>query len=510
MGAEELMRIPWALCWLALPGLAQAATIVVDPTGGGDVTTMKEAGELAEAGDRVEIRAGTYVEEKVWFPESLTIVGDGRDVTILDGGSSARYGMYISADSDLSGVGFTGFTEAALSLVSEDEEWANSQVSIHDVALWNNGYGIQLVTWVWTDVQVVEATFADITSAGVSTYGFEGNLLVESCMFLDSTYGVALSSYPFILEGSRLTLVHNTFVGVEYGFSADGSYSMSAVELYAWNNLVGGSGKVGWGADSYVSGEAAGNVVGPDVSTASKNFSTSFDDSANTSGDPLFVDRSDDGDWTNDDLHLLLGSAAIDIGVDDVATLPTDLDGISRPVDGDADGTALPDAGAYEFVRLDEDGDGSLAASVGGEDCDDADPTILPGVDDPCGDGVDQDCDGADPPCGRDTGLADTGGGPGEEPGGDTASPQDSGSPTEDTGPVEGDSGRDSASGGGDAPGGEAAPPPCGCAGRQALVLWPLWLLVARRRRRSNPSEGPRDSFTCLAVGEAVVAELRN
>ena len=43
-------------------------------------------------------------------------------------------------------------------------------------------------------------------------------------------------------------------------------------------------------------------------------------------------------------------------------------------------------------ARTDADGDGSL----GGEDCDDADPEVHPGADDPPKDGVDQDCDGQD------------------------------------------------------------------------------------------------------------------
>jgi hypothetical protein len=41
----------------------------------------------------------------------------------------------------------------------------------------------------------------------------------------------------------------------------------------------------------------------------------------------------------------------------------------------------------------DEDGSGALA------DCNDDDPTIFPGAEEVCGDGVDQDCSGQDLPC---------------------------------------------------------------------------------------------------------------
>jgi hypothetical protein len=68
---------------------------------------------------------------------------------------------------------------------------------------------------------------------------------------------------------------------------------------------------------------------------------------------------SDWGNSTNvtEDFHLQATSPVIDAGsIDDAST--ADLDGLPRVADGDANGTSLPDMGAYEIQPPDADGDG--------------------------------------------------------------------------------------------------------------------------------------------------------
>jgi len=100
----------------------------------------------------------------------------------------------------------------------------------------------------------------------------------------------------------------------------------------------------------------------------------------NIDADPLFVDPGhwDDAGTPDDpsddtfilgDYHLLPGSPCVDAGTNDVdnpdtpeiETLPaTDLAGIPRIIDGDLDGTATVDIGAYEYLPGDVNYDGRV------------------------------------------------------------------------------------------------------------------------------------------------------
>ena len=57
------------------------------------------------------------------------------------------------------------------------------------------------------------------------------------------------------------------------------------------------------------------------------------------------------------DFRIMPGSPVVDAGTND-DVVPEDLDGNARPTDGDEDGTAIIDIGAYELMPPDRDGDG--------------------------------------------------------------------------------------------------------------------------------------------------------
>ena len=390
---------------LTLLSLAHAATIVVDPAGGGDVTTLADAADLAEDGDTIEVRAGTYHEEGAKFLQAnLTIQGDGRDVTVVDGGGTKGIGFMFESGVDLSCLSFRNFDgdEAVLLYFSRGSE--PTSALLHDLAIEDSDatWPLNIVSNTSTSIVVEGSVFSNLNGAGspvCTCSDFVGDLWLENNLFVDSNgaleFGQVGSTSANWQDGNSATLVHNTFLGLPTAIFAMGQGDQTA-EVYAYNNLMSGV-EHPWTTSTYVKGEIADNFVADDCANPGEAEDPDMDDASNYAGDPMIADYSDDGDWTNDDLRLLPGSSAIDIGREGVASSTTDFVGTLRPQDGDHDGTPLPDAGAYEFIYLDEDADGHLSEEVLGDDCDDADPEVHPGATELCN-GKDDDCDGQTDP----------------------------------------------------------------------------------------------------------------
>jgi hypothetical protein len=119
----------------------------------------------------------------------------------------------------------------------------------------------------------------------------------------------------------------------------------------------------------------------------------------NISADPEFVDPA------ARDFRLAEGSPCRDAGTP--GNLLVDLVGRARSLDGDGDGTAIPDMGALEAGSSCHDADadgfgapGDLDCPGGTEtDCDDTNPDVFPGAVDLPGNSVNESCDGAPAAC---------------------------------------------------------------------------------------------------------------
>jgi hypothetical protein len=164
--------------------------------------------------------------------------------------------------------------------------------------------------------------------------------LIANNTFAGSGAGIQLITTPHMppVVGARTSIVNNIVTGGSSGIEVTGTTDHTIT--FANNNV--------WA-------NASGNWVGDIPDQVGLN--------GNISVDPMFVDA------LAGDYRLQAGSPCIDTGATGTGVPATDHDGLPRPLDGDLDGIALPDIGAFEFAP-DADADGRNVVA----DCDDDNP----------------------------------------------------------------------------------------------------------------------------------------
>lgn len=343
---------------LALIQVAQARTWTVDADGGGDAATVEEGVALLSDGDTLRIGAGVFdVMDVTVDVDNVHISGAGAEMTTLtaidvDDVDTVQALVLRGRNITVSDMTFSGYgdLDPSTSLVLS----VNDETVVERCHFTNNATAIRVAEGALFSVSIFDSVFVNNLGA-VYIPDFVGSLVVENNLFLDSGWGVYFSGLYSAGRFDLISVVNNTFVGdewaVQIGNATYGYAGIGATKVEIVNNVFADV-EYSWMVDLHDGylprGEIRNNVYTPG-STSSLDEGSPIVESHNLEADVSFVAWSDDGDWTNDDLHVVEGSAAIDIGVDGYATSPADADGYARPIDGDGDGLALPDAGAYEL-----------------------------------------------------------------------------------------------------------------------------------------------------------------
>ena len=272
------------------------------PGWGYDHFALIQDGIDAVAGSTVNVAAGTYYEN-ITLIDGVQVLGEGADVTTIDGGGS---GSVVTASSVGATTVLDGFTIT------------NGSAT--------NGGGMSNTS---SSPVVSNCIFsANSANHGGGMYNFvDSSPVVTNCTFSGNS---ADSGGGVNNEGSSATVTNCTF---------SGNSASQGGGMYNWNN----SSPVMTNCIFWGNGE---EIYNDETSTPVVSYCDvegEYTGDGNIDADPLFVDAG------TGDYHLQAGSPCIDVGNNSAPSIPaTDFEGNPRVLDGNGDLVAVVDMGVDE------------------------------------------------------------------------------------------------------------------------------------------------------------------
>jgi cysteine-rich repeat protein len=297
-------------------------------------------------------------------PITFTSTGTGMSqwfgVLFLPGAATPAF-SHVNISEGSTGIQIGGGDEG--NQVDPNPSWVS--LALDHVNITSTQYGMNFYTGdVVVDTARVEGSLSGIQSIYSEFEYPEANVTLRNVVLTGN--GTALT-----FQGFGTSLVTNATVdGNTYGLDALG-YQFTLRNSIITNNFLG-----------IMGAQFAWSPVYSDVWGNHTDYDTGSPGVGCISVDPKYVSSTN--------LHLQATSACIDSGDASGSPPNHDYDGVIRPLDGDGNGIAAYDMGAYEFVPSPICGD---AVALGSEACDDG---YLNGTYGHCK----ADCSGMGPFCG--------------------------------------------------------------------------------------------------------------
>lgn len=292
----------------------------------GEYSTLRAAILAARSGDQIEVAPGTYHERIHFDGKALHLYSRaGAAVTTIHGGETGTV-VYcngrVAADTILEGFTITGGDDKGGMF-----NFYASPTVINCVFTGNHGSGMRNHG---ANPVVIHSTFIGNSAyIGGGMCNVDASPIVTNCTFEGNA---ATDGGAMFNSNSNPIVINCTFHGNHVEGHGGAVYNSIDSTLTMINGIVWGN-----GPDS---------IQGP----ATISYSTiegGWLGEGNIDTDPLFVAET---------LHLSAGSPCIDAGnnAEVPANLTMDLDGNPRIVDGNDDGEAVVDMGAYEYTGTEE------------------------------------------------------------------------------------------------------------------------------------------------------------
>jgi parallel beta-helix repeat protein len=206
-----------------LPSSVRATTLYVGGAGPGNHTTIQQAVDVAIPGDTIYVYSGTY-SENVLIDIPLSLVGEDRNMTIIDGG-----GSWVVVRVEADGVSIGRFTVRN----SGSGMW-DAGIEIHrsiGCTLWENTltattFGIYLNST--SGNTITGNTVVSNTGYGIYLDHSDNNLLTDNSVFDHFLTGIRL------FDSHDNTVTNNT----AYNNSAGVAISSSDGNIMSGNNLT--------------------------------------------------------------------------------------------------------------------------------------------------------------------------------------------------------------------------------------------------------------------------------